>query len=300
MQKTITLLAVLALALSCGKTPDTPQPTPDPKPDPKPEVQKIPINIGLGPISKATDTSYENGDVVGVWVVNSGSTLSNSGNHADNVAFTYNGSSWKSAMQLYWKDETTSASFYAYYPRVESVANVKAVPFSVRTNQSTLAGYKASALIWGNKLNVAPTPNTIDIVTYHRMSNLQVFVLPGEGYTEESMKADGISVTINNLKVNASLNLETGEVTATGTASDITPYLNGDHYQALVPPQSLQDQTLVSLTVGDYSFTLKETITLKSNTQHKVTLTVNKMSEGINIGIGKWETDDVDYGGTVN
>jgi hypothetical protein len=300
MQKTITLLAALALALSCGKTPDTPQPTPEPKPDPSPVVQKLPINIGLGPISKATDTAYENGDVVGVWVVNNGSTLSNSGNNADNVAFSYDGSSWKSAMQLYWKDETTSASFYAYFPRVETVADVKAVPFSVKTNQSTLAGYKASALIWGNKLNVAPTTSTVEIITYHRMSNLQVFVLPGDGYTEESMKAEGITVAINNLKVSASLNLETGEVTATGAASDITPYLNGDHYQALVPPQSLQDQTLVSLTVGDYSFTLKETITLKSNTQHKVTLTVNKMSEGINIGIGQWETDDIDYGGTVN
>ena len=42
-----------------------------------------------------TDLAYESGDVVGLYVVNDGSTLKPSGNHADNLAFSFDGSAWK-------------------------------------------------------------------------------------------------------------------------------------------------------------------------------------------------------------
>lgn len=298
MKKTLILIAAAAgiLAASCDKT-QNPQPVVPPQPEPQPEA--LPIRISL-PITKVTDSAYESGDVVGLYVVNSGSTLAPSGNHADNVAFSYDGSSWVTGSSLYWKDATTSAHFYCYYPRVGNIADVSAIPFSVNTNQSTPAGYKSSELLWGTRQNVAPTSNVVEITTTHRMSNLLIYIAPGNGYTAESLAEQNIEVTLNNLKVGSTLNAATGEVTATGSPANITPYKEGDHFRALVPPQTLDNQTLVSLKVGDYSFSLKETITLKSNTQHKVTITVNKMSEGISIGIGDWDTDSEDYGGTVN
>ena len=45
---------------------------------------------------------------------------------------------------------------------------------------------------------------------------------------------------------------------------------------------------------------MKQTITFAPNKQHTCTVTVNKTSEGINIGISDWETDGNDYGGTIN
>ena len=287
----------MVFAASCDK-PNDPQPVTPPQPEPEPEAP-IPINISF-PITKVTDNAYESGDVVGLYIVNNGSTLSASGNHADNVAFSFDGSSWKTGSSLYWKDASTSASFYCYYPRVGNISDVSAIPFSVSTNQSTPSGYKSSELLWGARQNVAPTSNVVEITSTHRMSNLLVYIVPGNGYTAESLTGQNIEITLNNLKVNATLNAANGEVTAIGSPADITPYQEGDHFRALVPPQSLQDQTLISLKVGDYSFSMKETITLKSNTQHKLTITVNKVSEGINIGIGDWETDGQDYGGTVN
>lgn len=293
MKRSTTLLLAAVLLCSCGGKETPPNPNP-------PAQEKVPIRISVTPSTKVTDTAYENGDIIGLWVVNSGSTFSNSGNYVDNQAFTFDGSQWSAATQLYWKDDKTNASFYCYYPRVGTVSDIKAIPFAVAEDQSTLAGYRASVLLWGSRQNVAPTSSPIEITTHHRMSNLLVYILPGNGYTAESLKEESIQIFLNGLKVKASLNAETGEVSATGNPVDINPYQEGDHFRALVPPQSLQDQTLVSLKVGDYSFSMKETITLKSNTQHKVTLTVNKVSEGINIGIGNWETDENDYGGTVN
>ncbi|MBQ9410375.1 MAG: fimbrillin family protein [Bacteroidales bacterium] len=289
-----TATAVMLVA-ACGKTPSSPTPSGQEQ-----APEKIPINISISPVSKATDTAYESGDKVGLYVVNSGSALSNTGNHADNVAFTFTGSAWNGAADLYWKDQSTAASFFCYYPYVASISNVKEIPFAVKTDQSTLENYKASELLWGQKSNVTPTSDVVEITTTHRMSNILVYVLPGNGYTAETIWQEGVQVTINNLKVNAVLDAENGTATASGTPADIVPYLEADHFRALVPPQAIDNQTLISLKVGSYSFSIKETIAFKSNTQHKVSLTVNKISEGINIGIGDWETDDTDYGGTVN
>ena len=50
---------------------------------------------------------------------------------------------------VYWKDETTPADFYCYYPYMQTVSDVTAVPFSVKADQSTLENYKASELLWG-------------------------------------------------------------------------------------------------------------------------------------------------------
>ena len=297
MKKIIILLACMATVAACNKNEGQTKPEPSPGPV---ETEIIPINISVSPVTKVTDTSYESGDKVGLYVVNSGATLSNTGNHADNIAFTFTGSTWDGATDLYWKDQTTAANFYCYYPYVSGITNVKAIPFTVKTDQSTIEGYKASELLWGGKSGVSPTSDVVEITTTHRMSNLLVYILPGNGYTAESIREDGIQVIINNLKVNATLDAENGTVTANGSAADITPYPEADHFRALVPPQAIDNQTLISLKVGGYSFSIKETIAFKSNTQHKVTLTVNKISEGINIGIGEWETDNTDYGGTVN
>lgn len=297
MRNPYPILATLLLMVACNKQ----QPGPVPEPPPTPPVQeKIPINISFAPFTKATDSAYESGDIVGLYVVNSGSALATTGNHADDVAVTFDGSKWKCATDLYWRDSETSASFYCYYPHSSSVADVKNLPFTVKTDQSTLSGYKTSELLWGSKTNVSPTSNVVEISSTHRMSNLLIYIIPGNGYTEETLAQEEISLTINNLKVNATLNLENGQVTAVGNAADIAPYKESNHYRALVPPQSIQDQTLVSLQVGDYSFSLKETLTLLSNTKHTVNLTVNKVSEGVNIGIGNWEIDENDHGGTVN
>ena len=199
MRKIPLFCVAAVLVMACEKPQQTPSPVPDPGPTPVVE-NKIPINISMLPFTKATDSAFESGDVVGLWVVNSGNNFTSSGNHADNVSLTFDGSSWKAASQLYWKDESTPASFYCYYPRVASVSDVKALPFSVKADQSALAEYRASDLLWGCKLNVTPTANAVEIQTHHRMSNLLVYLLPGNGYTAESLEVEGVELKINALK----------------------------------------------------------------------------------------------------
>ena len=73
-------------------------------------------------ITRANDGGFADGDEIGVFIVNyqdeTEPVLQATGNHADNVRFTYNEETgkWTGSYQLYWKDKKTPVDAYGYYP----------------------------------------------------------------------------------------------------------------------------------------------------------------------------------------
>jgi hypothetical protein len=300
------LLFFMAAAALCGCSKNDPTEKPEvEKPDvDKPAEQvRIPITLSTDIWTKATDSGYESGDKVGIYTVNNvngaAGTLADSGNHLDNTKFTFDGSAWNPDTPVYWKDETTPADFYCYYPYMQAVGDVTAVPFSVKADQSTLENYKASELLWGKKEGAKPSTDPVNISTRHAMSNLLVYVKPGTGYTEETLAAEGISVKVTGLKTSAKLNLATGVVTAEGASADMIPYKDNSYWRALVVPQDVVGTELIKVTVGDREYTLVQTVSFQSNKQHKCTVVIKRIGEGVNIGIEGGETADTDYGETL-
>lgn len=102
----------------------------------------MPINISVGNQTRANDTTYENNDEVGVYVVNydglTAGTLAESGNQVDNMKFTYSDGIWTPDEVVFWKDVITAADFYVYYPYISS-PNISACVFSVQQDQSNEA-----------------------------------------------------------------------------------------------------------------------------------------------------------------
>ena len=101
-------LALVVLAASCAQ-----------KEGPAAPEERMPIKLSLDLNTKVTDTYFESGDAVGIYVVgyngsNPGS-IAASGNLYDNVKYSYT-PSWTGEQVLYWPDKTTPADFYAYYP----------------------------------------------------------------------------------------------------------------------------------------------------------------------------------------
>lgn len=297
MRKTVLFcMALFALLIGCSKGSEGIVPDPVP---PSIESKKIPISISTQ-ITRATDSGFERDDKVGLYVVNyngsTSGTLAAKGNQVDNMRFTFSGS-WTPDQEIYWKDETTNADFYTYYPYTSSISNIAALPVSVQANQSSEANFKASDFLWGKNTNIAPTKESVSISVKHTMSNIIVKLLPGAGYKVEDL-ATAI-VTITGLKTNATVNLTTGMVTATGITTEITPRIETGQYRALVVPQSVTDIDLIRVKVGDNTYLLKQTMDFISNKQYTCTITIDRSSQGINIGIGEWEVDDNDYGGTI-
>ena len=200
---------------------------------------------------------------------------------------------------MYWLDKTTKADFYCYYP-YGNPSSVTAYPFAVNADQSTLANYKASDFVWGMASGVSPTSNLVQIATNHVMSNMTIYLEAGDGFTDETFAAANVSVAVHNVKTNASVNLTDGTVTATGSVTEMIPYNEGAYYRAVIVPQTVaNDSALIVVTVDGTEYTLKKGFTFVRGKQHKFTVTVNKTGNGINIGIGGWETDGEDNGGSA-
>ncbi len=301
MKKTLFILSVVCFlgGVSCKKpSPSVPE-QPD-VPEQPTEQTQIPIKISTSLWTKATDTEFENGDRIGLYVVNySGGlapSLAASGNHVDNMGFTYEWL-WTPDAPIYWKDQETRADFYCYHPYSDYVPDVENYSFAVREDQSHEADYKASDFLWGKALGISPTPDPVNITVNHVFSNILVYLKAGKGYEEEDL-ADA-EVSICNVRTSSEINLCTGKAAATGDVSTIRPKKESDHYRALVVPQSVENENLVKIVLMGNTYLLSQTVEFVANKQHSCTITVNRTSEGLDIGIGGWETDDVDYGGSV-
>lgn len=302
MKKFLLTVAAGAMMLAgCSKNEGVVNPEPEkPAPENPTEQTKIPINVATSVWTRATDSAFEIDDKVGIYVVNfNGSTpgtLGNSGNHVDNMCYTYSGT-WTPAMPVYWLDQTTKADFYCYYPFASAVNDVSAYSFAVQTDQSIEANYKASDLLWGKCDAVSPTAEPVQITVRHSMSNIIIKLQAGDGYTAADMER--ATVTVLGVKVNATVNLATGVATAAGSDYEISPKREDYGYRALVVPQSVSNAPLIKVQIDNNQYVLTQSITFEANKQHTCTLTVNRIGNGLNIGIGGWQTDERDYGGTV-
>lgn len=294
MKKTLVFIALATCCLvGCRKVTD-------PK---NPEKTLIPINITMSGWTKVNDSSYETGDQVGIYVVNYNGnmpgTLAQTGNHVDNMRFTKSTAQWTPDEEIYWKDKDTKADFYCYYPYSGSVS-VKDYLFSVQSDQSDYANYQASEFLWGKTTGIAPTETAVPILTNRCMSNALIYVTPGSGFTQESLDAANIRVEICNTKIAANIDLATGTAKATGAVQTITAYKAGDYYRAMVVPQTVADGTeLINIYVDGVKYSLTKGVTFTANTRHKFTVSVNKTSGGINIGIGGWDESEEDNGGSA-
>lgn len=296
-----TLVALTACSSENGG--DSPIPSP-------PSSEKLPIHISTSLTNRATDDAFENGDNIGLFVVNrntdgSAASLQTTGNYIDNCKYTYQGT-WTAAAPTYWKDNTTHADFYIYYPYTPTITNIEAMTWSVKADQSLLSDYKAGDLLIGKTLNVAPSENAVLIGAKHLMSQMVITLVPGNGFSNATLAAANISVKVNHLKTQAIVNLATSDITAKDDAqsqpTDIIPLKEDGHYKALVIPQTANDGNLITVNVDGKDFNLQKASNFHAfepGKRYNFTVTLNKTSNGVNVSITKWEDDGIDYGGTA-
>ena len=287
MKKILALVATASLMFSCSQ-------------EVTPDLEKLPINISVGQQTRANDSTYDSGDEVGIYVVNyDGSTagsLKATENQVDNMRFTYRNSAWAPDETIYWKDKTTAADFYAYYPYSAS-ANISAHPFAVAADQSAEEDFWASDFLWGKTDNVSPTSSAVPIVTNHSLSRILVDVIPGNGFAGAWGDAT-VSVKICDVKTSATIDLATGVATATGENGEIVPLAAAEtgttlSYKAMMIPQVVADNSkLVVVTVDGVDYIYRKGYEFKANTEHKFTVTVNKTGGSVEMTIGEWTIDD--------
>ena len=303
--KTKWLLGMALMAWACGggggglddagNEPGTPLPAPGTT-----ESKKIAIALSCNIVSRATETAFETNDAVGLYVVNysggTAGTLAASGNHVNNMKFTYTNAAWKPTSEIYWKDDETKADFYCYYPYAASPA-VGGHAVTVPADQSTEANYKQGDLLWGKTAGVSPTTSKVGITLKHLFACVQVKLEPGDGFTAASLAAASASVQLKRLKMKGTVNLGTGSVTVSGEEQAVTPYWDGTYYKAIVVPQTVAEGPFVVVTIDGKEYTLVKGLTLEPNKRYTFSVKVSKTSNGINVSIGSW--DEVQFDGVA-
>ena len=282
------MIASSIAAASCNKAENPVAPVED----------RLPIELSLSLQTKATDAAFENGDKIGVYVTYDG-YLDAYENYVDNAGFTLSGNKWVADNEIYWADKTNTADFYCYYPYGTPV-DATAYNFTVKSDQTSRANYAASDFLWGRTIGAAPGTGAVSIRTSHIMSNILVYLEPGDGFTSQEFAAAQKSVTIGNVKNNSIVNLASGGVSATGDVSVITPYWTGECYRAIVVPQNVAaDASLIILNINDVTYTLAREFSFEARTQHKLTVTVNKSTSGLNVSIDSWLIDETEHTGSA-
>ena len=262
----------------------------------EPEINKDPAY----PVRISTRTGGSDISKIGLYMVYG--DMKGSGNYLNNISLTNNGDgNWTAARNIYWKDNNTAASFIGYAPFDGSISNAFEYEFSVRTDQSTTQALESCDFLWGKVTAQEPTENSIDMMLTHILSRVVVKVSPGDGFTEDELKSGNISVRLNGFCTNAVINLFDGVFSDCSSVAAITPCKEDDlQYTAIVIPQTIANSGIVTISINGSDYTLTRDLTVISGKRYTLTVTLNKSQGGINVGIGDWEDDGEDYGGTVN
>lgn len=255
----------------------------------------LPISISAeypvkGVSTRATDNGFQDGDAVGLFVVdyNSDGTpgeLLMKGNRADNVRFDFDGASWTANYQIYWANKNTPADFYGYYPFNAAMQSVTEHDFSVYANQdgttADKSNYEQSDLLWAKAEKVQPTTDCIQLRYRHLMAGITVQLQMGTGFEASEWAQLEKTVLIDNVVTGSTVNLQTGKVTIKDGAapSVITPLIYNNVWRAVVIPQTIAaGKRVLNITVDgkNYGLVKNEAVQFVSSKMHNFTVTVNK------------------------
>lgn len=245
--------------------------------------------------TRATAAAFENGDVIGVYAVaydgEKAAPLQISGNWANNVATTYDGTQWQPAKKIYWSD--AKMDVYGYYPYL-TPTSIDEHLWAVQLDQSTartadaLGGYEASDFLWAKAAGVSQAEGSAKLQFAHRCSKLVVKLVKGKDYS-------GVLPTESELYIHNTV----PEATLDFTRGAVTKYLYGEPntikanriddetFEAIIVPQRLDSRRpFLEYIANGVSYLLEDTFNFKAGTQHTISLTINSNPDQIAVEIG--------------
>ncbi len=246
--------------------------------------------------TRVTSTSFENGDVVGLFVAEADKLLEIGGNTANNEGLTFTGSSWKASRNLYW--DAGKYNVCAYYPRLDEVISITDLPFEVEQDQSVAASsgmnaYEASDFLFASAKSVEASANPVELQFRHIMSKLTIRLVKGEDFEGEI--PEKATVYIHNTVTEASIDLSAGVATKAlrGIRKTVTARKEGStSYSAIIVPQRLENRVpLIEIVMNGVSFLYESKFLFKPGIHHIVSLVVDKNPDQVKIEVGGEITD---------
>lgn len=285
MKRYIAMISLALLAIGCENSGNTPVV----------EDGVMQINVLHPSATRATETAFEKGDMIGLYATEySGdvaSPLQISGNWANNVATTYNGTTWIPAKKIFWSENKMDV--YGYYPYMIPTS-IDEHLWSVQLDQSTpetadaLSGYEASDFLWGKATGVSQTDGNVQLEFKHRCSKLVVKLVKGADYS-------GVLPTESELYIHSTVPTATIDF----TNGAVTKYIYGDMetikarrvddatFEAIIIPQRMETRRpFLEYIANGVSYLYESTFVFKAGKLHTLELTINSNPDQIEIEVG--------------
>ena len=250
--------------------------------------------------TRATETAFESGDVIGLYATEYAgevaAPLQISGNWANNVATTYNGSVWTPAKKIFWSENKMDV--YGYYPYM-TPSSIDEHLWSVQLDQSTpetagaLSGYEASDFLWAKATGVEQTNGDVQLQFKHRCSKLVVKLVKGPDYS-------GVLPTESELYIHSTVPTATLDFVNGAVVKDVygematikARRVDDATFEAIIVPQRMETRRpFLEYIANGVSYLYESTFIFKAGKQHTLELTINSNPDQIEVEIGGEVTD---------
>lgn len=201
-------------------------------------------------MSRATDTSFEAEDAIGVSMYTESGFVGN----ATNVQYTTaNGTAFTSTKPMTWgaAGSAENVDFKGVYPyKADAVAD-GIYSFTLATGEG--ASLSDNDVMYSSMPDIAVGAKNVDLTFKHKLVKVVMQV-----YDQNRKLLPGATVKINNQQTSGTLNLADGTVTSTGTA-DATldfasnPDVEGE-YQTIVMPSAATQGRVITITYNDVDY----------------------------------------------
>ena len=268
--------------------------------------QEVPVTTGEmtfdvlapGASTKVSDNAFEASDRIGIYVtdyadIDTPMPLQISGNRANNIALSFDGSVWSSECSVYWGGGKSDV--YAYYPYIAEMQDVDSQPFEVATDQ-TGEGYWESDILWAKAEGVRQTDGDVSLQMRHLMSKLVVKIVAGEDYV--GSLPDDASVLLHSTVTGARLDLSRGSVSKDPYSGvntikmkklgfRVSDGVEAVVYEAIVVPQMIESIVpLLEINSKSVSYLLEDSFNFRPGVTYAYTATLNTSTTAIKVDIG--------------
>ena len=202
--------------------------------------------------TKATDNSWDQGDVIGVFMKN-GTGLDNV--QSSNKTYTTTGDGefkpLNSEQNIYYPIDGSTVDFIAYYPYSETLTNnTYGVDVNDQSKQAAI-----DLLYANNAVGLSKTNANANLIFTHQLAKVEIAVKNGAGVAD----LNGLAVNISGVKTTANFDLATGALTATGSAASLAAHTavksGATIVEAILVPTTDESETKVVFALGTKTFT---------------------------------------------
>lgn len=240
MRKTILFgLAAAMLATACSEEDDLRQ-----------GIAGEGITFTSSVMSRATDTSFEPKDAIGVSMYTESGFVGN----ATNVQYTTkNGTAFTSTNPMTWgaAGSAEKVDFKGVYPyKADAVADGK-YSFTLATGEG--ASLSNNDVMYSSMTGVAVGTKNVDLTFKHKLVKVVMQV-----YDQNRNPLPGAKVKINNQQTSGTLNLADGTVEGTGTADATLNFASNSDvsggYQTIVMPSAPTQGRVITITYNNVDY----------------------------------------------